>query len=349
MSALLADDRENPLPAQNFPHVFVLVLPALAAIAYPWLLLAVSWLLRVWGASVPPTPGVIALAVFLILASAWGVMAISFSRALALGRSGEGAGSRLLAHLAFASPSLLVGFGNIAGLLHARTAVIIAWPLFWLALMAVVWLGEDAPQPLAAPSRKRLAIAHGFSALTILILFILPHLGNHLTGIVSGAAHIQVMKLARLDYRNAIIEPLLLALIAFQLISGFVLVRRKLARAGDFFGTLQSMTGVYVGIYLLAHMTAAFSARGAGTDTNWNWLTDNDQGLLAHLSSFTLVGHYWVGPVAIVTHVACGLRNVMIEHGVNGAAAGRIAWSLIGLGVAASSVILAGLLGVHIA
>jgi hypothetical protein len=349
MSTLLVDEREKPLPAQNLSRLFVLVLPALAAIAYPWLLQAIAWLLRASGVLVPPSPGAIALAVFLILASAWGVMAISFSRALVLGRGGESAGSRLLAHLAFASPSLLVGFGNIAGLFHARMAVIIAWPLFWLALMAVVWLGEDAPQPLAAPSRKRLAVAHGFSALAILILFILPHLFNHLTGIVSGAAHIQVMKLARLDYRNAIAEPLLLTLIAFQLISGFVLVRRKLARAGDFFGTLQTMTGVYVGIYLLAHMTAAFSARGAGTDTNWNWLTDNDQGLLDHLSSFTLVAHYWVGPVAIVTHVACGLRNVMMEHGTSGVAAGRVAWSLIGLGVAASSVILAGLVGVHIA
>jgi len=349
MSTLLVDDREKALPAQSPSHSFVLVLPALAAITYPWLLLAISWLLRASGASVPPTPAVIALAVFLILASAWGVMATSFSRALVLGRGGDGAGSRLLAHLAFASPSLLVGLGNIAGLLHARMAVVIAWPLFWLALMAVAWLAQDAPQPLVAPSRKRLAIAHGFSALAILILFILPHLGNHLTGIISGAAHIRVMKLARLDYRNAVIEPLLLTLIAFQLISGFVLVKRKLARAGDFFATLQTMTGVYVGIYLLAHMTAAFSARGAGTDTNWNWLTDNDQGLLVHLSSFTLVAHYWVGPVAIVTHVACGLRNVMMEHGISGVAAARMAWSLIGLGVAASSVILAGLLGVHIA
>ena len=349
MSTLLVGEREKALPAQNLSRLFALFLPGLVAIAYPWLLLAVSWLLRMSGASVPPSPGVIALAVFLILASAWVIMAISFARALALARSGEGAGGRLLAHLAFASPSLLVGFGNIAGLLHARGAVVIAWPLFWLAVMAVVWLAQDAPQPLAAPSRKRLAVAHGVSALAILILFILPHLGNHLTGIVSGAAHIQVMKLARMDYRNAIVEPLLLALIAFQIVSGFVLVRRKLARASDFFGTLQTMTGVYVGIYLLAHMTAAFSARGAGTDTNWNWLTDNDQGLLDHLSSFTLVAHYWVGPVAIVAHVACGLRNVMMEHGISAAAAGRLAWSLIGLGVAASSVILAGLLGVHIA
>jgi hypothetical protein len=39
----------------------------------------------------------------------------------------------------------------------------------------------------------------------------------------------------------------------------------------------------------------------------------------------------------------------MLEHGVSLQAAGRLAEGLIGLGVVASSVILAGLLGVHIA
>ncbi|HEY5083511.1 MAG TPA: hypothetical protein VII48_03240, partial [Rhizomicrobium sp.] len=250
-------------------------------------------------------------------------------------------------------PSLLVGFGNVAGLLHARSAVVIAWPLFWLAVIAVAGLTQEGPQraPEATPvsSHRRLAVAHGMSALAILILFVLPHLANHLAGIVSGAAHIEVMRWARLDYRNVIVEPLLLTLIAFQIMSGLVLVRRKLSRTSDLFGTLQTMTGIYVGIYLLAHMTAAFSARGAGTDTNWNWLTYDDRGLLSHLDSFTLVAHYWVGPIAIVAHVACGLRVVMLEHGVSERMVGRLAWGLIGLGVAASSVILAGLLGVHIA
>ena len=222
--------------------------------------------------------------------------------------------------------------------------------LFWLALMAVAWLAQDASQPAPLPANRKLAVAHGISALAILILFVLPHLANHLAGIVSGAVHIQVMRWARLDYRNAIVEPLLLTLIAFQIMSGFVLVWRKLTRASDLFGTLQTITGVYVGIYLLAHMTAPpLSARGAGTDTNWNWLTYDDRGLLSHLDSFTLVAHYWAGPIAIIAHVACGLRMVMLEHGVSERMVGRLAWGLIGLGVAASSVILAGLVGVHIA
>ncbi|HUO02518.1 MAG TPA: hypothetical protein VMU31_07050 [Rhizomicrobium sp.] len=350
MSTLALDERAKAVPIAAESRGFVLVLPALAAIAYPWLLAAISRLLHVFQVTAPPGAVAVTLIVLAILTSAVSVMALAFGRALALGRIGAGAsGGRLLAHLVFAVPSLLVGFGNVSGLLHARGAVVYAWPLFWLAVIAVVALAQERPQPAPISSGRRLTMAHGISALAILLLFVAPHLANHLAGIVSGAAHIQVMKLARLDYRNAIVEPLLLTLIAFQLMSGFVLVRRKLARVGDFFGTLQSMTGVYVGIYLLAHMIAAFSARAAGTDTNWNWLTYDDQGLLSHLDSFTLVAHYWIGPIAIIAHVACGLRVVMLEHGVSMRMAGRAAWGLIGLGLVASSVILAGLLGVHIA
>ena len=157
------------------------------------------------------------------------------------------------------------------------------------------------------------------------------------------------MKLLRQDYRNTIVEPLLLTLIAFQIMSGLILLRRRLSRRSDFFGTVQTLTGLYVGVYLLGHSTAAFAARGAGTDTNWNWLTSDDRGLLYNLSGFSLIGHYWVGPIALISHIACGLRFVAIEHGVSEQVANRSAWALVGLAFLLSSVILAGLLGTHLA
>lgn len=334
---------------------FHFILPVLAAIAYPWLLSLLSLFLHALNVATPPPASAIAGSVAAILASAWSVMAVSLSLALRLGREQRaGTGSvraRRLAHLTFATPSLLVGLGNVAGAFNTRMAVPYVWLAFWiLAAAAVLFAPVGAPP--AVPdrnSRRRLAVVHGVSACAILLLFILPHIGNHLVGLWSGAAHIVVMTLARRFYRSEIVEPLLLALIAFQILSGLVLARRRTKNPGDFFDTLQTLTGVYVGVYLLAHMTAAFTARAGGTDTNWNWLTNDDQGLLVHLSYFPLVAHYWVGPVAIVTHVACGLRMVMLGHGVSPLGAGRIAWGLIGSGIAASSLILAGLLGAHLA
>ena len=348
MSTLLVDERAEGAPLLRLGFL----LPALGALAYPFLLSAISFLLGQAHVAIPPSPGIIAVAALAILAVVCAVSAVSIAQALALGRfEPTNTPGRFLAHLGFATPSLLTGFGNIAGLLNARGALLYAWTAFWLVIMLVATLARDPARPVAAeaPSRKRLAAAHGVSALLILLLFILPHLGDHLTGIISGSTHIAVMKAVRGIYRSEVGEPVLLTLICFQIVSGFLLARRKLERASDGFGTLQTLTGLYVGIYLLGHMTAAFSARGAGTDTNWNWLTDNDHGLLDHLSSFSLVGHYWVGPIAIVAHVACGLRVVMLEHGVSNVLASRLASVLIGLGAAASSIILAGLVGVHLA
>jgi succinate dehydrogenase/fumarate reductase cytochrome b subunit len=117
----------------------------------------------------------------------------------------------------------------------------------------------------------------------------------------------------------------------------------------DFFGTMQTMWGAYIGVYLLAHMTAVFAARYADVDTNWAWLTRPNNSMLSSLSNLRLIAHYWVGPIAIVAHVGCGLRAVLLQHNLSTATANRLALTLVTLGVVASSLIIAALLNVHIA
>jgi len=96
-------------------------------------------------------------------------------------------------------------------------------------------------------------------------------------------------------------------------------------------------------------MTAVFATRHAGTDTNWIWLTRPNDSMLVSLSNLRLIAHYWVGPIAIVAHVACGLRMVLLQRDISPATANRLALALITVGVVASSVILVALLNVHIA
>jgi hypothetical protein len=52
---------------------------------------------------------------------------------------------------------------------------------------------------------RRLALAHGVSALAILLLFVGPHIGNHLVGFWSGSVHTEIMKAARRIYRDDIL------------------------------------------------------------------------------------------------------------------------------------------------
>ena len=157
------------------------------------------------------------------------------------------------------------------------------------------------------------------------------------------------MNAARRVYRDDIVQPVLLALVGFQILSGIVLVRSKMRMRSDVFGTVQAMFGAYIGVYFLAHMTAVFAARYADVDTNWAWLTRQNTSMLSSLSNLRLIAHYWVGPIAIVAHVASGLRAVLLQHDVSTPTANRLMLALVTLGVVASSLILAALLNVHIA
>jgi hypothetical protein len=347
-------------------HRLLLVIPALCALAYPSLL---SWLsaglVLVHGSDSPNGP-IVWASVIGALTLALAVMLVSFVFGLTLGSPHVGRPedfrARCVALLAFATPSLYVGFANVGGVLRAPSAVPVAWLIFWTLMAMIVLLGSrpssvgsssvgssSAASAISPVGHRRLAIAHGVSALAILLLFVGPHIGNHLTAVWSGSVHIEIMNAARHVYRDDFVQPILLALIGFQILSGIVLVRSKMRMPSDIFGTVQTMCGVYIGVYFLAHMTAVFAARYAGTDTNWTWLTRTNGSMLVSLSNLRLIAHYWVGPIAIIAHVATGLRAVLLQHDISPATANRLALALITAGVVASSLILVALFNVHIA
>jgi hypothetical protein len=236
--------------------------------------------------------------------------------------------------------------------LRAQSLLLAAWIIFWAALTGFVLL-KPRPAPkvvgMSPALHRRLGAFHGISAAVILLLFVLPHIVNHLVGFWSGAAHIELMKAVRYVYRDDIVQPLLLALFGFQIVSGTALLRRRLTIPNDFLGTLQTMCGAYIGVYFLAHMTAVFAARYNGTDTDWNWLTNKDTTMLVSLSNLRLIAHYWVGPIAIITHLACGLRMVLLQREASPALAGRLVPAFMMLGIVVSSVILIALFAVHMA
>ena len=339
------------LDTPNVGRLWWRLAPAISAGLYPSLSQALSQLLIAAHGSVSADGLALWAGVGGSLVLAFAVMAVSFSVAQKANRADSADfRTRCIAHLSFATPSLFVGFGNTSGFLHLPTIVSIGWPAFW-AVLAVFLLSPGGiplrPLRIDAAGYRRLGIAHGISASAIVILFIAPHLANHSVGIFSGVAHLDFMKSARLEYRNDIVEPLLLVLILFQVASGATLVRRRLRGAGDFTGTLQTMTGVYAGIYLLAHLIAVFGARYHGTNTDWNWLTNHDRSMLSSLAGLRLIGHYWFGPVAILTHLGCGLRLVLRQHGWAMRSADIAPRAAMAFGGALSTVILLGLLGVR--
>lgn len=258
---------------------------------------------------------------------------------------------RWAAHLAFTAPSMLVATGNFARLLDARSLVTPAWLVLWFAAALFVLLSpQNVLTPTKTPAVRRLPLRtfHAISAAGILAMFLVPHISNHVTAIWSGETHIGVMRVLRTVYRSGTAEPILVALLAFQMVSGLALVipRVRLSKSGVF-DTLQTMSGIYLFVFLTSHMTAAFSARAANVDTNWLWLVGRAGTLLAS-PSMTVVPHYFLGPLILFTHVACGLRNVRFAGSGSPLLSNRWATGMIATGALVGCVILAALFGVHV-
>jgi succinate dehydrogenase/fumarate reductase cytochrome b subunit len=192
-----------------------------------------------------------------------------------------------------------------------------AWMLLWLVASCVaLWerpaqAGPSADRP--ASHRLRLPFAHGVSA-SLITLFAIAHLANHFAGLWGGERHVAIMHALRQVYRNPVVETVLVGCIAFQLLSGWVLLRRKLEYVRNWVDTLQAASAVYLVMFFLSHLSAVFRARLLkGTDTDWTWLTADN--LFTDPWSARLVPYYFLGIVALGVHGGAGVRRVMLNHG----------------------------------
>jgi succinate dehydrogenase/fumarate reductase cytochrome b subunit len=188
------------------------------------------------------------------------------------------------------------------------------WLVLWPTLVVVAARSRPHAVAATAPSPRRLAVAHGVSA-AVIVAFAVPHLVNHLAGLLGGDAHIAMMTALRRVYRHPAIEPVLLAAAAFQVGSGAWLLRRKLARAEGWLDALQTTSGAYLLAFLLSHVSAALRARLLrGVDPNWNWLSGGE--LLTDPWSVRLAPYYFLAVIALGIHAGCGLCAVLRGHRV---------------------------------
>jgi hypothetical protein len=122
----------------------------------------------------------------------YGMPATSFWIIVVLGRltapSRAQVRARAWSHLAFASPPLFTAIGVLLYLLHSSSSEYMVWAAMWLAISLVMLSTgreqeDSATPPAAGASSVWLKSAHGISALTIVLVFLGPHIANHLTAI----------------------------------------------------------------------------------------------------------------------------------------------------------------------
>jgi hypothetical protein len=333
---------------------YLCAIPAVATLFYPAALFA---LYRSFGLLHDATGsdewllGVVAVGASLILT--YGIPTLSFVIAYQLGAAHLSPIARKTAQLAVAGPPLFTLIGvafYIAGLSNADYVL---WGIVWIGASILIFthtsMGEPADQKPDRAHSPALRVAHGMSALVILIIFLLPHIANHLTAIWNVDLHKTVMQGLRRIYRTDTIQPLLVSLFVFQIASGLGLWRARMRVGADFFGTLQTAAGIYLAIYIVSHMMAVFVLGRVviKVDTDFLFASGAPTGLLHDPWNVRLIPHYSLAVCALFIHLACGLRGVLLSHGVSIATANRFAWPIIGFGGAIAATIILAMCGLH--
>ncbi|MFL6630266.1 MAG: hypothetical protein ACJ8G1_27775 [Vitreoscilla sp.] len=307
--------------------VFAL-LPAFAALAYPFWLLGAHVMA---GMAMLLLPG--AFAMPLLAAACWWRLAQRPTCSVFERRA------RLLALLACAAPPLYVFIAFALRVLGNPVPELLAWPLAWAVAAAWTCTGSPAtPVAPGPPVATAARVAHGLVA-ALVLAFVAFHLANHLVGLLGPQSHAAVMRIGRMLYRRPAVEATLLLLLVLQVALGAGLAWRWGARSMDGYRGVQVATGVYLGFFVLAHMNSALvSARLLnGVDTDWAWASNAPVGLLKDAWSIRLLPHYALGVFCALAHLACGLRAVLLGHGVPPAVADR-AWRA---GLASAAVVAA--------
>jgi hypothetical protein len=340
MEAFVRPQNRGRLLEERFDYLALI--PAAAAICYPFLLNAFHEIVGTQAVSPPP----------LAIPSAAFIMVVAFllpflGIALAC-RPASHPGSRRLAYASVASPTLYVFLGVVQALIKSPIPDEVVWCAIWVAM--AIW-SQCARDPVAAavPAVGGWRVVHGVTAV-VLVLYVTFHLTNHLFGLIGPDAHAAVMKIGRVVYRSAVGEPLLVAAMLFQIGTGLFLAWRWSAAAHDFQRTYQVASGAYLSLFILGHMNSVFiyARRFLGIPTDWNFAIGAPTGLIHDAWNIRLLPHYALGAFFVLSHIASGLRVVLIGHGVDQRSADRLWGVCVAMSAIIAAAIIAGMSGVRI-
>jgi hypothetical protein len=329
--------------------------PPLAALLYPFAL-------KGFNASVTRIPegdaGALALsslsaAVYLALAFAMPLIAMLAAMSLSgIGRpTAAQLRAKRVALLAVAAPTLFTFAGVVLYMLHDPVPDTWLWVACWAIALTLLRSDNGAPARVTARLVPvPLRVAHGVSALALVMIFLALHIANHLTFPAGAATYDAVMKAFRHVYRTDILQPVVVALFLFQIGTGLFFVWRQTAAPTDRFRTFQIASGVYLAFYVLGHMDSVFifARTYLGIDTGWSFATGAPNGLVKDPWNIRLVPHYWLGVFFVLAHLAAGARVIIMAHGVNKVFADRFMVGGAILAGIVATVIMLGMCGMRV-
>ena len=225
--------------------------------------------------------------------------------------------------------------------------------VFWVSMAAYVALGDRTRRlapPAAGASPRWLPMAHGAAALAFILMFLAWHLGNHVLGLLGDELHRSVMHTLRHFYRSPWVEPVVLGMGAFLVVSGLTLAWRASRRPGDVMRALQLSAGVYLAVALPSHVNSVlyFARSVLKIESDWDFAVGAPTGLIGDPWNIRLVPYYALAVAAVITHAFCGLRMVLVAHGVSETTGRRVVAAGTGLAVVVATAIMLGMCGVRL-
>ena len=325
------------------PHALDLI-PAAGVLAYPFVLDAFHRQVGPVGSS-PDAVHTISAAICLLAAFAVPSLGLYWASRPAIAPT-----IRRFSYAVVVAPTLYVFLGVLQTMARSPVPDEVVWVVGWTAAASWATISVET-EARFAPSRAlgHWRVAHGISGAVVLV-YVLFHLTNHLFGLAGPDAHAAVMAIGRKVYRNRFIEPVLVAMLLFQIASGAYLAWKWSVAYVEFHRLIQVATGFYLSAFVLGHMNSVFFyARGfLGIQTNWAFATGAPAGIIHDPWNIRLLPHYALGVFFVLAHVASGARGVMLAHGVSAPMTNRL-WALaLAVSAVVATFITAALCGVRI-
>jgi succinate dehydrogenase/fumarate reductase cytochrome b subunit len=135
--------------------------------------------------------------------------------------------------------------------------------------------------------------------------FACAHIANHVVALAGVPAHISYMRTAPLIYRARFVEPMLLAAVLSQVLSGATLVATGWARRQGVVVWIQAAAGSILAMFLVIHVAAVLYGRIAlNLDTNFYYAA---AGFYVAPYQYFFAPYYFLAVAALFIHLGCAI------------------------------------------
>lgn len=169
----------------------------------------------------------------------------------------------------------------------------------------IIWIYNVRIMKLL-PRIERVRTLHRYNAM-LLAVFLVTHLSAHLFAILGPQSHTDALAAIQWVYRYSVVEAVLIAAFAMQIMLGLRLaIFRWADRRSSAWASMQLFSGIYLLLFILNHSISALIARyGLGLETGFAWVSTP---LNTPLVQWFFYPYYALAVCSLCVHIGAALH-----------------------------------------